>query len=845
MTEEPDRGPGGGPGGRPVEGAGELPSLGRDVLLAMVDRTTDAVLLLDEEGRIRWASPSVVEASGWSPEEVTAFGRGELVHPEDRDVTLAALGALFAAEPGTHSRDEPLVVRLRTRAGEYRWTSVTGRDLRDDPKVRGVVLALRDADDDVLARHAVEASERRFRALVLHGSDVTFTFGDDMHVTSVSASARELYGVEPEDMLGVRAFANVLPPDREMIEGVLEDLRRRPGGTASARVRARVAGGPLRVYEGRVTNLLRVAEVGEWVCNFWDVTAEVQAEDENRRLLEIFELTGDVVLHFSADGTLRYLNAAAREFLGLDDATVAARIGEVWADEPVLPPGVMELVLEDDFTSWGGEVTGQGAEGPVPLALQVLAHRDAAGRLTHISALARDISDRKRLQATLEHQATHDPLTGLPNRALLFERIAAAVEGLRAGGRGHVVGLLFIDLDHFKVINDSLGHALGDQLLRAIGRRIRSAVRPGDTVGRFGGDEFVVLCERLDTEDDAVVIAHRIEQTLQRPFEVGGHEIHAGTSIGIAFADPDEADPAAVLRDADTAMYRAKSVGRGRWVMFDDELRRQAVERQRVETSLRHARSGEDLELHFQPVVELATGRIVGAEALLRWHRDGQLVPPAEFVPVAEETGLIVPIGEWVLRTACAQLAEWRGWEGWQDLGIAVNASTRQLQHAGFVPTVLDLIREFGLGSGALAVEITESVVLDDVGDASLRLQELREAGIRIAVDDFGTGYSSLTYLHRLPLDLVKLDRAFVAGVGTRPADTAIVTAVLQLAEVLGLRAIAEGIESGPQLTELRGLGCTFGQGFHLARPMPAEEFGELIRRTRVLPAPPSGDPRP
>ncbi len=818
--------------------------LSEAVLLAMVDSSADGVVVVGEDGDIRWASPSVSQVSGWSHEEVLAFGRLEMVHPDDLGAVERELLEIFSGPRGAYVQTRPLRLRLRDAAGRYRWMAVTGRDLRDHPSVAGLVLALRDVDEEVRNHLAVEASERRFRALVLHGSDVTFTFDDDLVVTSVSDSVRERFGVEPGDMLGTRAFANVVGADRAGIDALLDDLRGRPGETANARVRATVAGGAVRVFEGRITNLLHVAEVGEWVCNFWDVTAEVEAERENRRLLEIFDLTGDMVMHLSADGTLRYLNAAAREFLGMDETTAAARIGERWGDEPLLPPEVLDRIGEGSFTSWAGEVSFRGVDGPVPLALQLLAHRDADGTITHFSSVTRDISDRKRLQATLEHQATHDPLTGLPNRTLLFERITAAVDGLRAGGRGHVVGLLFIDLDHFKVINDSLGHALGDQLLRAIGRRIRSAVRPGDTVGRFGGDEFVVLCERLDAEDDAVVIAHRIEQTLQRPFEVGGHEIHAGTSIGIAFADPDEADPAAVLRDADTAMYRAKSVGRGRWVMFDDDLRRQAVERQRVETSLRHTRRGEELELHYQPVVELATGRITGAEALLRWRRDGRLVPPDEFIPVAEETGLIVPIGEWVLRTACLQLAAWRARPGWGDLGIAVNVSTRQLQHVGFVPMVLDLVQEFGLDAGSLAVEITESVVMDDVDFGSLRLQELREAGIRIAVDDFGTGYSSLTYLHRLPLDLVKLDRAFVAGVGTRPADTAIVTAVLQLAEVLGLRAIAEGIESGPQLSELRGLGCSFGQGYHLARPMPADEFGSLLERTRVLPAAPA-DPRP
>ncbi len=750
---------------------------------------------------------------------------GDLVHPDDREPLgrhfLAVTGA--SDHGGAPAVPDEVTCRLCNAGGEYVWVAMTMQDLRAVPDVGGIAVTLRDTDDLVRAQMALAGSERRFRALVQHGSDVVFTFRDDLTVTSVTDAVEQVLGYRPDEVVGERAFANVIGRDRARVAEALDRLRGHPGATERLRLRVRDANGGRRWNTARITNLLDQPEVGEWVCNFWDVTDMVRAEEENRRLLEIFDLTEDSVLLVDPTGNLMYINAAGRRFFGISDERVQDLLGHPWPLRTEVNHDLSpEEFTSDDFTSWSGEVTAEGVDGQVPVALQVLAHRGADGTIEYYSAIGRDISERKQLEASLERQATHDPLTGLPNRTLLFDRITAAVAGLRASGTDRRVGLLFIDLDHFKVINDSLGHALGDRLLRSIGERIQSAVRPGDTVARFGGDEFVVLCERLDTSEDAIAIAHRVEVTLQIPFLVDGHEIHAGVSIGIAYADPSDPDPVAVLRDADTAMYRAKSEGRGRWVIFDDALRQQAVDRQRVETALRQTRHGRDLVLHFQPVVDLHTGRIVSVEALVRWHRDGVVVLPDQFIPVAEETGLIIPIGAWVLRSACEQVAAWQAAEG-SSLGLAVNVSARQLQHPGFVASVAGIVADSGLGYGTLTLEITETVLLEDVQQLGDRLQELRALGIRIAMDDFGTGYSSLTYLHRLPIDIVKLDRSFVAGVGADGDDTAIVTAVLSLAATMGLDTVAEGIETEPQLERLRGPRMPPGPGLPAvgARPGP------------------------
>jgi diguanylate cyclase (GGDEF)-like protein/PAS domain S-box-containing protein len=565
--------------------------------------------------------------------------------------------------------------------------------------------------------------------------------------------------------------------------------------------------------------------------------AEVErVRRERTMLLEIFDLTDDVAVLLDNAGRLLHLNEAAKRFYALEDEAAERRVGQYWdpADERV--DRVIEGIIDDpdSFVRWSGEVDALRHDGArVPMLVQVLAHRDApGGPIEFFSAVGRDITDRKLLESSLAQQATHDPLTGLPNRALLFERIQRALDGVRDVGARHSVALLFIDLDHFKAVNDTLGHELGDKILTTVAERIAAVVRPGDTVARFGGDEFVVLCERLDRPEDAVVIAHRIDAVLHEPMGIDEREMQLGVSIGISYADDEDRDPSAILRDADTAMYRAKASGRGRWVVFDDALREQARDRQRIETALRSSRHGEGLELHYQPVVHLPTRRVIGVETLLRWRHGGELMSPAEFVPIAEETGLIVPIGNWVLETASAQVAAWQRLPGWERLRLSVNVSARQLGHPGFASIAAGVTSGTGMARDTLWLEITESVLLDDVDDARERLERLRTLGVRIALDDFGTGYSSLTYLRRFPVDAVKLDRSFVAGVQHDAGDAAIVSAIVDLATALGKECVAEGIEHEGQLASLLELGCSAGQGYLFSAPLPAAELGELLRST-------------
>jgi diguanylate cyclase (GGDEF)-like protein len=452
-----------------------------------------------------------------------------------------------------------------------------------------------------------------------------------------------------------------------------------------------------------------------------------------------------------------------------------------------------------------------------------------------ISRSIRYAIERKRAEVQLAHQALHDPLTGLPNRTLFLDRLELALA--RGQRRPSAVAVLFLDLDRFKVINDSLGHDTGDRLLVDVAARLQAVLRPGDTVARFGGDEFTILCDDIDGERDAIIIAERVGEAVAAPYVLDETEAYLTASVGIAIASSRDARPEALIRDADAAMYRAKERGKSRYELFDDAMRKRAVERLHTENSLHRAIERGELRVYYQPMVELSSDLVVGVEALVRWqHPDRGLMLPAQFIPLAEETGQIVELGEWVLREACMQHRRWMA-EHKHDapLRLSVNLSARQLAQPDCVADVASALEDTGMAAAELCLEITESVVVQDTEMAIQALDALRAQGVLIGIDDFGTGYASLTLLKRIPADLLKVDRSFVAGLGSDPQDTPIVRSVVGLAEALGLAAVAEGVETSEQLAELRDVECRFAQGFHFARPMPAEALGGVLAAGRRL----------
>jgi diguanylate cyclase (GGDEF)-like protein len=499
------------------------------------------------------------------------------------------------------------------------------------------------------------------------------------------------------------------------------------------------------------------------------------------------------------------------------DTALAHGMQSCFATPVLASDGERVLGVLDSYTRQPGEPTDE--------------QRQIASLVTHLAAIA---IERKEFEERLAHQSLHDPLTGLPNRALFLDRLAQAIARCRRTRAQ--VAVLFFDLDRFKVVNDSLGHDAGDELLDAVARRLEGVVRPGDTVARFGGDEFTVLCEDLPPDDAApraVEIAERLAAAIGTPFALHSKEAYLGASIGIALAVTGEERPEELLRDADAAMYHAKELGRGRIEVFDDTLRARALARHATETALHIALQRDEFTLFFQPVVDMDEGRCVGAEALVRWqHPKRGLVQPAEFISLAEETGLIAELGTWVFQEAARQSARWQ-LDHDEPFLVSVNLSARQLALPDLPDQLAHAVEDTGASPDNLCLEITESVLMDDAESTIAAIERVRELGFRLSIDDFGTGYSSLGYLKRFPVDIVKIDRSFVDGLGADSGDTAIVSAVIGLAHALGMRAVAEGVENADQLQALVDLECDEAQGYFFAPPQPADDLRELMGRAR------------
>jgi diguanylate cyclase (GGDEF)-like protein/PAS domain S-box-containing protein len=460
--------------------------------------------------------------------------------------------------------------------------------------------------------------------------------------------------------------------------------------------------------------------------------------------------------------------------------------------------------------------------------------RDAGGAVTHYVGVLNDVSDNLRYQQELEHQANHDTLTDLPNRNLLRDRIQQAM--IFAERYRHRVAVAFLDLDDFKLINDGLGHSSGDRLLQMAAERLTGYLRASDTVARIGGDEFVLVLQYPDGEPAVAQHLQRILTRLAQPFQIEGREVYVTCSIGVSLYPQDGKDSEELLRNADAAMYRAKEQGKNNFQFFTAELNARVNERLELSTELRRALERDELMLYYQPQVDLTSGAVVGTEALLRWHHPVRgMVPPGKFVPVAEETGLINAIGEWVLRTACAQNRAWRD-AGFPPITVAVNLSARQFRQAELAETLEGIIQGYSVEPSSVELELTESVIMHNPDEAAAALRRLKGMGMRLAIDDFGTGYSSLSYLKRFPIDKLKIDASFVRDIPDSSDSAAIARGVISLGHSLGLRVIAEGVETREQAEFLQKHQCDEAQGYYFGRPMPAEEFSGWLREGRSFP---------
>jgi diguanylate cyclase (GGDEF)-like protein/PAS domain S-box-containing protein len=554
----------------------------------------------------------------------------------------------------------------------------------------------------------------------------------------------------------------------------------------------------------------------------------------------LLEAAPDGMVVVNQAGEIVLLNAQAEKQFGYHrDELLGQKI------QSLIPEGFAERLIADGTRTVaealaqqigsGIELSGlrkDGSRFPIEIMLSPL--QSPEGIL--VTAAIRNISVRKnaenqlaQLMEQIAHAAQYDPLTGLPNRLLLNDRLGQAI-ALAHRHLGRVV-VMFLDLDGFKHINDSLGHPTGDNLLQSIAKRLEDCIRTPDTVSRQGGDEFIVLLQEIVHPKDAVVVAKRVLAALAEPHSIGDRVLHVTASIGVSLYPDDGLDAEALIKNADTAMYEAKESGRGNYKFFRRDMNVRAVERQSIEEDLRGALDREEFTLHYQPKINLRTGAITGVEALIRWTSSTRgPIPPAQFIPVAEDSGLILPIGAWVLREACAQERAWLD-AGLPVPAVTVNVSAVQFQDEKFLEGLFATLGETGLDPRNLELEVTERVLMKHAESAACVLQILRNRGVRVSVDDFGTGYSSLSYLQKFPLDALKIDRTFVCGINTNPGETAIVNAIINMGRSLNLRVIAEGIETAGDLAFLKAHHCDEGQGFYISRPVPADQFARFFER--------------
>lgn len=661
----------------------------------------------------------------------------------------------------------------------------------------------------------------------------------DWTMEYVSEGCLKLTGYRPEELiLNQRlSYENLtLPEDRERVARDIHTALR-AGTPFDVEYRIRRADGSVVWVLERGVGVRNMHGQVPWIEGYIQDISERLAANEMireavRRYQSLFEHATEGIFQTTPEG--RYLNA---------NPALARIYGHASADALITHLHDIEHQLYVDPERRAEFVRLMQAQGAVRnfesqvyqrdgnviwISENARVVRDADGRVQFYEGTVVDITERREHEAALEYQAHHDSLTGLPNRALLHDRIDRAIT--HAARNDNQVAVIFVDLDHFKLINDSLGHHVGDRLLLEVASRLQACVRSNDTVVRQGGDEFVLVLAEQHHEDEVLAVVSRLLDAVSRPWTDNGQEYGLSCSIGVSCYPRDGEDPGALLRSADAAMYQAKAAGRSTYHFYTPELNQAISERLELENSLRHALERDEFRVFYQPRIDVASGRIVGAEALIRWDCPGKgIVPPDSFISIAEETGLIIPIGQWILREACRQNSAWRR-AGLPPIAVSVNLSPIQFRHTGLVQSVADALSEAGLDPGSLELEVTESFVMHDAERINVAMQSLKALGVDIAVDDFGTGYSSLSYLKRFPVDRLKIDKSFVRDSDSDPDDAAIVRAIITLGHALGLRVVAEGVETAAHLDYLKLHGCDEVQGYYFSRPVPAASLEALLK---------------
>ncbi|MBI3569827.1 MAG: EAL domain-containing protein [Gammaproteobacteria bacterium] len=807
-------------------------------LARAIEQTEDSVLITDRDGVIQFVNRGF--------ERITGYARTEAVGQTPALLKSGAhdggfyhrlwqtiLSGQVFRELFTNRRKDNALYReaktitpVKDEAGQITHFISTGKDISERLRIE---QQLRD-------------SEERFRQLTDHIHEVFWlTDPNKNQMLYISPAYEAIWGRRCESLYAdPRSWLDAIhPEDRErVLHAALTDQASgrytveyrilRPDG-AERWILDRAF--PVRNTGGDVYRIAGIAE---------DITERKHAaqtlQDSEARLRAIIDAEPACVKLMQADGTLLQINAAGLAMIEADsaEAVVGQRVcGLVTPEYREQVQNFIKRVAHGEPDNMEFEIIGLkgGHRWLDTHAVPFSSPATNGARL--LVAVTRDISEQKRAERELLELVHHDSLTGLPNRLLFTDRLRQAM--VEAGRHERLVGVALLDLDQFKKINDSLGYVIGDALLKQVGERLSAALRPGDTIARLGGDEFTLVLADMAHVDDATMVLQKIRSAFEAPFRVDGHELFTTASIGVTLFPFDDKDAQALLRNADIAMYRAKEKGRNTWQFYAAEMTAKATENLAIESALHTAIERHEFELHYQPQVNLATGRITGVEALLRWrHPELGNVPPDRFIPVAEDNSLIVPIGEWVLRTACTQASRWHA-ARFAPLQVAVNVSSHQLRDPGFPDTVQRILDETGFPATMLELELTERTLLENAETIVVALDRLKVMGVRFAVDDFGTGYSSLGYLRLFPINVLKIDKSFTAAIENDTGTAAIVRAIITMAHELGMPVVAEGAETAAQCTFLRQHKCDTLQGYHFSRPVPAQDVTRMLTDGKTL----------
>jgi diguanylate cyclase (GGDEF)-like protein/PAS domain S-box-containing protein len=792
-----------------------------------------AMALLSGEGAFLQVNDAYCGLTGHTAEELFASGVRHIIHPDDHATTVAAIGKMVSGSAESVTWEE----RYVKADGTIVWGLVTNRAIREDGELVAFFAQVQDISALKESERELQHSRERLRLLTHEAKDIVvfrFQVAPELRCELMSSAIFAMTGHEPREFYADPALLmrTVHEDDLPKLQASLAD----PAALSSIELRWRHADGRIVSTFGRVVPITDDAGTVTGLEGIaYDVTAQRNIEEqrlaEERRFRSLVQSSNDLIAIVDSNARVTYISPSVRNVLGREP-------------DEMTGTNVFDLLHPDDVESSVAQFAADTSKPPdsvVPLETR-LRHRDGTYRWVEIVTTnrtddpaigglvvnARDVTERHVTEEQLRHHALHDRLTDLPNRALLLDRLTRALGRLTY--RRGVVALLGLDMDGFSVVNANLGHDAGDEVLIQIAGRITGALPADTTVARFGGDEFVVSAE-VASEADALELAQRLLSVFEAaPLHARDRDIHLTVSIGLVLAVRADESAEAMLRSAQIATRRAKTSGRARVEVFDDEMRERAQRRLDIETGLRDATLRDELRVFYQPVVSLAEGRIVGAEALVRWQRPGVgLVSPADFIPAAEETGLIVGIGAWVFEQACVRAREWEEQFG-RPFSVSVNVSVRQLAEPTLLTELGAILERTGLAPNRIALEITESVLIEDNEYTLQALIALKALKLRLSLDDFGTRYSSLSYLRRYPFDILKVDQSFVRGMIDDARDREIVRGVIGLARSLGLRVVAEGVETQDQYDALKAMGADSAQGYLMARPLPEAEFESLLR---------------